>query len=214
MSNGQAERAVKSIKDILKKEGRTVTKAHLAEVCFSVNCHQEEGSGSRAERFFRRSPRSLLPNSIKRELKHRDLIKHRHEKQLRLAKAKGRESKDEFKMGDLVRVQDHVDKNWKKKGKVVGVRDAGDGTNQSFIVRMENGHEAIRHKNHMRHAAGIDEPTKKVKFDEGVEQQLSERKEKAQVDRPRTRSWSANKSEGEVSVNQSSDRNHGQFSGP
>ena len=122
---------MRSVKEVLKKEGRKVTKEHLAEVCFKINCNQEEGTGSRAERFFRRRPRSLLPNSIKRELNHRDLIKIRHDRQMKLALAKGREAKDKFEVNDLVRVQCQIDKTWKKKGKIVDVRISEDGSQQS-----------------------------------------------------------------------------------
>ena len=183
-SNGQCERGVRSVKEVLKKEGRKVTKEHLAEVCFKINCNQEEGTGSRAERFFRRRPRSLLPNSIKRELDHRDLIKIRHDKQMKLALAKGRESKDKFEINDLVRVQCQIDKTWKKKGKVVDVRVSEDGSQQSFIIRMENGREAIRHKSHLRHAGAIDGPAKKVRFEEEHDQ-LTEK-----ATRPMTRAES------------------------
>ena len=46
------------------------------------------------------------------------------------------------------------------------VRISEDGSQQSFIIRMENGREAIRHKSHLRHAGAIDGPAKKVRFEE------------------------------------------------
>ena len=85
---------------------------------------------------------------------------------MKLALAKGRESKDKFEVNDLVRVQCQIDKTWKKKGKIVDVRISEDGSQQSFIIRMENGREAIRHKSHLRHAGAIDGPAKKVRFEE------------------------------------------------
>ena len=206
-SNGQCERGVRSVKEVLKKEGRTVTKEHLAEVCFKINCNQEEGTGSRAERFFRRRPRSLLPNSIKRELNHRDLIKIRHDRQMKLAMAKGREAKDKFEINDLVRVQCQINKTWKKKGKIVDVRVSEDGSQQSFIIRMENGREAIRHKSHLRHAGAVDGPAKKVRFEEEViakqkqeEHAQSEPIEKAT--RPKTRAETAREQLREESASQ------------
>ena len=163
--------------------------------------------GSRAERFFRRRPRSLLPNSIKRELNHRDLIKIRHDRQMKLAMAKGREAKDKFEVNDLVRVQCQVNKTWKKKGKIVDVRVSEDGSQQSFIIRMENGREAIRHKSHLRHAGAVDGPAKKVRFEEEViakqkqeEHAQSEPIEKAT--RPKTRAETAREQLREESASQ------------
>ena len=71
-------------------------------------------------------------------------------------------------MNDLVRVQCQVDKTWKKKGQIVDVGVSEDGSQQSFIIRMENGREAIRHKSHLRHAGAVDGPVKKVIFEEEV----------------------------------------------
>ena len=42
---------------------------------FAINCHQEDKSGNMAERFFRKKPRTFLPNSIKRDLDYQDLVK-------------------------------------------------------------------------------------------------------------------------------------------
>ena len=42
-SNGMAERGVRSIKEVIKKDGRPITKEILGEIVFRINCHQEEG---------------------------------------------------------------------------------------------------------------------------------------------------------------------------
>ena len=36
-------------------------------------------------------------------------------------------------------------------GKIIEKREPDDGQNTSFVVKMENGYEAIRHKSHIRH---------------------------------------------------------------
>ena len=107
-SNGLAERGVRQIKDVLRKIKKKPTKDQLREWVFMINNHvQSDGSGTAAQRFFRRGVRTLLPNSIVREVDHRQLIQKRHEKQVKIATAKGRTSKDVFVNGDKVRVQDH-----------------------------------------------------------------------------------------------------------
>ena len=83
---------------------------------FSINNHVQRGnSGSAAQRFFRRGVRTRLPNSIEREIDHRQLIKSRHEKQLKLALAKGRTSTKQFLIDDKVVVQHHTTGKWTEK---------------------------------------------------------------------------------------------------
>ena len=66
-SNGGVERSVRSIKDVLKRENiKKVTQQKLDEICYLVNQHPQDSSGTPAERFFGRSPRFCLPNSLTR----------------------------------------------------------------------------------------------------------------------------------------------------
>ena len=88
-SNGLAERCVQQIKDVLKKAKKKPSAQELREMLFNINNHVQRGEeGSAAQRFFRRGVRTLLPNSIVREIDHRQLIKARHEKQSRIAMEK------------------------------------------------------------------------------------------------------------------------------
>ena len=139
------------MKDILQKTSGIISKEELMKITFGINCHDEGESGSRAERFLRRRPRSNLPNSILRELKFRDLIKSRHQKQLQIAKKKGRTSRDVFMEGDAIRVQDPVDRHWKKKGVIKEIRKSPDNQAHSFIIQLEEGGQTIRHKSHIKH---------------------------------------------------------------
>ena len=105
-SNGLAERGVRSLKDVLKKE-KTSNQEKIKQIVFNINTHiQNKNEGSAAERFLRRHPRSSLPNSVKREIEHRELIQARHKKQKRIAEQKGRVSADTFELNDRVILQD------------------------------------------------------------------------------------------------------------
>ena len=91
-SNGLVERGVRSLKDVYGKQSKPMTKGMLKRICFEVNNHpQRDGSGTANEKFLRRGPRTMLPNSIKRELRHRDLVQRRQDRQMssRLETASG-----------------------------------------------------------------------------------------------------------------------------
>merc|ERR1712106_441961 len=137
-SNSPAERAVKSLKDVLEKLSKLDIRT-LREVVFNVNNHvSQNDSGSNAERFFLRGIRSNLPNSFRRNLNVDDLIRIRSDKRQKAAEKMGRRSADEFEVGQVVRVQDTVNKHWKKKGEIIEARTTDDGQHDSFRVRMEN----------------------------------------------------------------------------
>ena len=149
-SNSPAERAVKSLKDVLEKLSKLDTRT-LREVVFNVNNHvSQNDSGSNAERFFLRGIRSNLPNSFRPNLNVDDLIRIRSDKRQKAAEKMGRRSADEFEVGQVVRVQDTVNKHWKKKGEIIEARTTDDGQHASFRVRMENGHISTRHRVHLK----------------------------------------------------------------
>ena len=81
-SNAPAERGVCSIKDVMSKIPGFSERSLRAAV-FAINQHQAaDGSGSPAERFFKRHVRSNLPSLMSKELRHEDLMRIRSEKQL------------------------------------------------------------------------------------------------------------------------------------
>ena len=103
-SNSPAERGVRSIKDVLNKIPSFTDKT-VRTVIFNVNQHVvPDGSGSPAERFFKRRIRTGLPTIIQKEIKHKDLMEIRARKQLEAAKKKGRVSADIFEIDDEVRL--------------------------------------------------------------------------------------------------------------
>ena len=70
------------------------------------------------------------------DIDHRVLIERRHEKQVKLAKIKGRTSADGFEENDKVLLQDPVTKRWSQQATVVAKREAEDGTSQSYEVKL------------------------------------------------------------------------------
>ena len=103
-SNSPAERGVRSIKDVLNKIPSFTDKT-VRTVIFNVNQHvAPDGSGSPAERFFKRRIRTGLPTIIQKEVKYEDLMNIRALKQIRAAKKKGRSSADVFEIDDEVRI--------------------------------------------------------------------------------------------------------------
>ena len=76
---------------------KKVTQQVLDELPYNINAHpQDESIGSAAERFFGRSPRSCLPNSLNRFVDHNKLIESRKTKQIELAEKKRRSVPNDF----------------------------------------------------------------------------------------------------------------------
>ena len=64
-SNSLAERAVQSLKSVLRKSSDKLNELQLMEICFAINSHiSMEGSRSNNESFLGRSVRTRVPNSI------------------------------------------------------------------------------------------------------------------------------------------------------
>ena len=95
----------------------------------------------------------ILPNSIDRQIEHQDLIKARHQKQERIARQKGRSSRDSFRVGDRVVLQNPLSKRWTDLGEVTLQRTADDGSHQSFEITLDSGSVALRNKRFMKHEA-------------------------------------------------------------
>ena len=94
-----------------------------------------------------------MPNSIVREIDHRALIKARHQRQEKIAKEKGRTSKDSFQEGDKVIVQDPITKRWTLDGEISAKRTADDQSIQSYEVALQEGGVALRNKRFIKHAS-------------------------------------------------------------
>ena len=62
----------------------------LTEMMFILNRNSaQDGSGSPSEKFFRRRPCSNIPNSLRRDIDHRELQASRHRAMEKLALRKG-----------------------------------------------------------------------------------------------------------------------------
>jgi len=61
---------VQSVKNCLRKSSSRFTKKHLEEITFAINdTASSEGTGSANKRFFGKSIRSRIPNSVNPEIK-------------------------------------------------------------------------------------------------------------------------------------------------
>ena len=80
------------------------------------------------------------------------MIERRHEKQVKLAKRKGRTSADVFEEKDKALLQDPITKRLSKEALVIKKRKAEDGTIHSYEVELESGTTSFRNKKYMKHA--------------------------------------------------------------
>ena len=109
---------MRSVKDVMLKIPN-FTERSLRAAVFAINQHQApDGSGSPAQRFFKRHIRSNLPMLINKELKHEDLMKTCSEKQQKAAKKQGKRSSDTFLEGYSVRIQNMQSGCWDKSGTI------------------------------------------------------------------------------------------------
>ena len=152
-SNGGCERAVRSLKDCLKRDGvKKITQEIMDKLTFNINNHPQPGDvGTAAERFFGRAPRSLLPNSLKRFVDHHKLITNRRDKQTEIALKKGRSCPNSFEIGDRCVVQDILSKRWNIQGTIRAKRASEDGTFRSFVVEKDDGSEILRNSKFLKH---------------------------------------------------------------
>ena len=124
----------------------------LIEMMFIINRNcNKDGSGSPSEKFFRRRPRSNMPNSLRRDINHRELQASRHRAIEKLAMKKGNRDKSSFEIGDRVLIQDIAStKKWDSEGTIIDVRESEDKTTNSYVVKIENGNEVLRNKRFLK----------------------------------------------------------------
>ena len=75
-SQGLVERAVQSVKNLLKKSSGKLTQLEMSEMVFALNS-KESDTGSNLSRFTGRGLRTQIPNSLDRSVNFRELIKER-----------------------------------------------------------------------------------------------------------------------------------------
>ena len=89
--------------------------------------------------FLRRRPRLCCQRASGEKLITGGLIAARRKSQEKLAAQKGRDSVDKFEIGDEVVIQNPATRKWNVNGTIESKRRAEDGTNQLFIIRLEQG---------------------------------------------------------------------------
>merc|ERR1711947_2969 len=133
-SNSLAERSVQSVKSGLKKSVVRLTSLHLNELLFAINTTtSSEGTGSPADRFFGRSVRSRLPNSVDPGIKSNELIEKRIKKHDARITNKNKRNKIIYQVGQRVRLQNVATRDWDLKGIVDRVRTADDAWVVSYF---------------------------------------------------------------------------------
>ena len=128
-SQGLVERAVQSVKNLLKKSSGKLTQLELSEMVFALNAKESE-TGSNLSRFIGRGLRTHIPNSLDRSVNFRELIKERRlarEKRVR-KKQRTEQKKLIFVPGEEVWIQCPKTNLWNIKGEIVSPRTAADGT--------------------------------------------------------------------------------------
>ena len=104
------------MKNCIKKLAERFTALHLNEMIFSINTtSSSEGTGSPSDRFFGRSLRTKLPNSVNPEIKVDELIKRRIEKHDARITKKNKRNKILYEIGERVRLQNIGTRDWDLK---------------------------------------------------------------------------------------------------
>ena len=103
------------------------------------------------ERFFGRSPRSSLPNSLTRFVDHSRLIERRKARQMSLAMRKGRSAPNDFREGDQIVVQDLLTKKWNIPGVIKQARISEDDSTRSFVIERSDGSSILRNSKFIKH---------------------------------------------------------------
>ena len=123
---------------------------HQQELTFKVNNHlqQNEKKGSTAERFFRRKPKKMLPNTMEREVDWKTMRKERQKEQTKLATQKGKKSAEKFTVVDKIIIQEATGnkRQWFETGIIKEQRALDDGTYHSFIIEIYKGGKCLRNK--------------------------------------------------------------------
>jgi hypothetical protein len=100
-------------------------------------------------RFLGHGIRTGLPNSVDRNMDWNHLMDIRAAAHQKRVDKPGKTTKDEFKIGETVWVQNVRTRKWDKQGTISAVRVAYDGKIVSYDLEL-NGHAAIRHRRYLR----------------------------------------------------------------
>ena len=139
------------MKNGLKKSAVKLTSVHLNELIFAINTTtSSEGTGSPADRFFGRSVRSRLPNSVDPGINSDKLIKKRIEKHDARITNKNKRNKIIYQVGQQVRLQNIATRDWDLKGTVERLRYADDGRVVSYYIMTDRKNLTTRHRRFLK----------------------------------------------------------------
>ena len=148
-SMGLAERSVRSVKGLLRKNSR-LNQLELDELMFAVNTTQQGiNMGSSLERFLGRSINTALPNSLAKTFGFEEAIRERAAVREKRWNKPERGTKLVFEVGELVKLQHPKTKKWDETGTVQAVRVACDGRILSYDILLSNGGVTVRHRKYM-----------------------------------------------------------------
>ena len=100
-------------------------------------------------RFLGRNVRGAIPNSLDRNINWEKMMENRALQHQKRVDKKGRKSKEIYEIGEECLVQDMNTRQWSKRGTVISVCTAQDGTVVSYLLNI-NGFETARHRRYMR----------------------------------------------------------------
>ena len=155
------------MKGSLKKSSERLTKLHLDDIVLGINSTtSQEASGSGNDRFLGRLIRTLLPNSYNPELKPEELIEKRIKNHERRITKKNSNNKVLYKIGDRVRLQTVITKEFKLIGTITNLRLADDG---AYGIATDRGCPTTRHRQFLHPLAPEHDPkVAKYNHKEGV----------------------------------------------
>ena len=105
--------------------------------------------GSPIARFLGRNVRGAIPNSLDRHINWERMMENRALQHQKRVDKKGRKPKEIYEIGEECLVQDMVTRQWSKRGTVISIRTAQDGTVVSYLLDI-NGFQTPRHRRYMR----------------------------------------------------------------
>jgi hypothetical protein len=151
-SNGLVERSVRTLKEILAKQGNNLSQLQLAEMVFAINSRDQPIQGSAITRFLGRGVRGNLPNSLDRSSNWEDKVTARGEIRQKRVEKKGRTvgKKETFVEGEAVKLQDLKSKKWCHDGTITQVRVTADGTIASYGIETADGVMTTRHRRYIQ----------------------------------------------------------------
>merc|ERR1712055_925725 len=150
-SNSMAERGVQAVKSGLRKSCSRLTTLHLNELVFAINtAASSDGTGSAADRFFGRSIRGRLPNSVDPGIKSEELIQKRIQTHDGRIKEKNKKNKILYRVGQRVRLQNVGTKDWDLKGTVERLRYTDDGRVVSYYIMTDTNNMTTRHRKYLK----------------------------------------------------------------